>query len=101
MANRASLHEELVERFGSPNVYFQPPESRKMKYPAIRYNKAKIESVNAGDKLYFKNTRYEVIVISRTPDHPVINRILELPHCVHDRTYITENLYHDTFTLYW
>lgn len=101
MADRLSLHEELVERFGSPNVYYQPPANLLMNYPAIRYNKAKIESINAGDKLYLKNTRYEVTVISRTPDHPVINRILELPHCVHDRTYITENLYHDLFTLYW
>lgn len=101
MASRLELHEELVERFGSTNVYYQPPANIIMQYPAIRYNKAKIETVSAGDKLYMKNTRYEVIVISRSSDHPVIDKLLELPHCVHDRTYISENLYHDLFTLYW
>ena len=34
---RNDLQKLLVEVLGSKNVYFQPPESVKMKYPAIVY----------------------------------------------------------------
>ena len=34
---RLELHEILCTILGSRNVYFQPPESIKMNYPAIVY----------------------------------------------------------------
>ena len=34
---REELHELLVSVLGSRNVYFQPPESIRMQYPAIVY----------------------------------------------------------------
>ena len=39
MKTRYELHEFLCEILGSRNVYFQPPESVKMKYPAIVYER--------------------------------------------------------------
>ena len=101
MGTRIELHHKLVELLGSSNVYYQPPESLKMKYPAIRYSKSKIESIHADNKKYSKNTRYELIVISEDPDDPVIDKLLDLQYCLHDRRYVTNNLYHDSFTLYF
>ena len=37
MDRRLLFHEVLCEVLGSRNVYFQPPESVKMCYPAIVY----------------------------------------------------------------
>ena len=101
MASRLNLHTELEEILGSKNVYYQPPETVKMTYPAIRYSKSRIETRKAEDSIYLKNTRYEVIVIDPRPDNPVIDKLLELPHCSYDRHYKSDNLNHDALTLYY
>lgn len=101
MANRLDLQSLLEELLGSRNVYYTPPESIKMQYPAIRYSKKKIESVHADDSKYLIRDCYELIVISRTPDHPVIKQLLALPYCSYDRPYVADNLYHDVLTIYY
>ena len=116
MASRLELQAKLEELLGSKNVYYQPPETVKMAYPAIRYSKGRIETKKAGDStysksrietrkaedsIYLKNTRYEVIVIDPRPDNPVIDKLLELPHCSYDRHYKSDNLNHDALTLYY
>ena len=101
MANRLDLQSLLEELLGSRNVYYTPPESIKMQYPAIRYSKKKIESVHADDSKYLMRDCYELIVISRTPDHPVIKRLLALPYCGYDRPYVADNLYPDVLTIYY
>ena len=101
MASRESLHEMLKNMLGSSNVYYQPPESEKMEYPAIRYSKSNIESRYANDAKYSLMDRYELIVISKRPDHPVIKKLLTLPYCSYDRNYVSDNLNHDTLTLYY
>ena len=47
MASRLDLQTFLEELLKSKNVYFQPPESVKMKYPAIVYALDDIENVHA------------------------------------------------------
>ena len=101
MADRLELHSVLQELLGSSNVYYQPPESIKMQYDAIRYSKKTINSKYANDRKYSMIDCYEVIVISRLPDNPVIKKLLSLPYCSYDRHYIADNLHHDVLTIYW
>lgn len=101
MADRLELHSVLQELLGSSNVYYQPPESIKMQYDAIRYSKKTIDSKYANDRKYSMTDCYEIIVISRLPDNPVIKKLLSLPYCSYDRHYIADNLHHDVLTIYW
>ena len=101
MATRFELQSKLEELLGNENVYYKPPESKKMEYPAIRYSKSKIESRNADNKKYSKLNRYELVVIDRKPDNEVIDKLLELPYCSHVQSYPSDNLQHDVFTLYF
>lgn len=101
MASRLKLQTTLEEMLGNRNVYYQPPENLKMSYPAIRYSKSDIDSSYADDRTYKNMTRYELIVIDRKPDNPVIDRLLEIPYCSFDRAYKSDNLYHDSLTLYY
>lgn len=101
MADRLELHSVLQELLGSSNVYYQPPESIKMQYDAIRYSKKIIDSKYANDRKYSMIDCYEVIVISRLPDNPVIKKLLSLPYCSYDRHYVADNLHHDVLTIYW
>lgn len=101
MANRLQLQSKLEKLLGTKNVYYQPPESIKLQYTAIVYSKNRLDGTHANDYMYLKNTRYEVIVISRLPDDPVIDKLLELPYCSYDRNYVSGNLHHDVFTIYF
>lgn len=101
MANRIDLQAQLEEFLGTRNVYYQPPESLKMGYPAIRYSKTNIESRYANDSKYSKFTRYEIIVIDKKPDNDVIQKILDLPYSSYDRHYVADNLNHDVINLYF
>lgn len=101
MGNRIDLHKILCEVLGSKNVYFQPPESVKMKYPAIVYSLSRIENRNANDSVYKQNNAYDVILIDSDPENETVNRISRLPLCRFDRYYVSNNLNHYAFTLYF
>lgn len=95
------MQSKLEELLDSRNVYYQPPSSVKMSYPAIKYTKTNIQSDYADDRSYQLRTRYELIVIDKKPDNPVIEKLLALPYCSYDRHYASDNLNHDVLTLYY
>lgn len=101
MASREALQTKLEVLLGSRNVYYQPPESLKMKYPAIRYSRSDIDSKHADNMKYSNFNRYEIIIIDNRPDNDVIKKILELPLSSYNRHYVAENLNHDVINLYF
>ena len=101
MANRLDLHEILCDILGTRNVYYQPPESVKMTYPAIVYSRNRIENTFANDNVYSQNHSYQVMVIDKDPDSEIVERVSKLPLCSFDRHFISDNLNHDSFTLYF
>lgn len=101
MSTRLELHELLCEILGSEHVYFQPPESIRMQYPAIVYSRDDIENRPANNKPYIQSTAYNVIVIDADPDSEIVDRVSKLPMCTFDRHYAADNLNHDSFTLYF
>ena len=90
--------EELLE---SRHVYYNPPASLKMKYDAIVYSRDRINSVFADNTQYMQSYRYEVTTITEDPDAPIIGKISRLPMCAHDRHFVSDNLHHNVFTLYY
>lgn len=101
MSSRTDLQSKLEELLGSRNVYYQPPATVMMNYPAIVYSKNRISSKFANDAKYSKMNCYELIVIDRKPDNPVIDKLLDLPYSSFDRHYESDNLHHDVITLYY
>ena len=107
MSKRLELHEILCEIInitepdGDRHTYFSPPESMKMKYPAIRYSRIRIDNTFANDNVYKQNTAYEVIAIYKDPDSEIPIKISQLPMCSYNRQYIADNLIHDVFTIYY
>ena len=98
---RAKLSRELHQIFDKPDqIYFQPPEGTKMVYPAIVYSRAKIDTLKADNKNYLTYDRYNVTYIHKDGDDPMVDKILELPNCMHDRSMKINDLYHDYYTIY-
>lgn len=101
MSNRLDLQLLLETVLGSRNVYYQPPESVKMKYPAIVYGLDNIDNTFANDGVYLSKRRYSVTVIDEDPDSEIIGKIATLPTCVYSKHYESDNLNHDVFILYY
>lgn len=86
---------------GDRNVYFQPPPSVKMNYPAIVYNLADIENNHADNLSYIQNTSYTLTYITKDPDDVMIKTLLKLPMCIFDRFYTADNLNHYIYTIFY
>lgn len=101
MGSRLELQSLLEDLLGSRNVYFQPPPSVFMRYPAIVYSRDDIRSIHADDKSYLQRTAYQVTVIDEDPDSEYVSKVSKLPMCVYDRHYTSDNLNHDVFVLFY
>lgn len=101
MENRLELHELLCDILGSRNVYYQPPESIKMNYPAIVYSRNDISNKHGDDIPYMQSVSYQVTVIDKDPDSTIVTDIAKLPYCRFNRHFTSDNLNHDVFTLYY
>ena len=102
MASRLELHEELCKILETRNVYFQPPESLKMQYPCIRYSMSGVDTKRANNAAYRNTNQYEVIVIDKSPDSTIFEKIIaRFPMCRYNRWYTADNLNHYVLTLYF
>ena len=102
MRPRIELDDKLREVLGSDNVYYQPPESIKLKYPCIIYRREAIDTKHADNKVYSAVNRYDVLIISKDPDFPLFDEFIHaFPMCSLNRPYIVNNLNHYSFTLYY
>lgn len=101
MHRRLDLQTMLEGLLGSRNVYFQPPASVKMQYPAIVYSRNKIDNDHADDGVYKQSLEYQAIVIDSDPDSEIVMKMSRLPRCEHERHYTADGLNHDVFKLYY
>lgn len=101
MDRRLELQKTLEEILGSRNVYFQPPASVSMRYPAIRYRLSDVYKVTANNLAYMRYNAYELTYIDRNPDSNVVSKLMSLPMCVFDRYYVSDNLNHYVLKIYF
>lgn len=101
MGTRLELHQVLVSILGSSQVYFQPPESIKMVYPCIVYERSDVDTKFANNAPYHHTIAYTVTVIDKNPDSDIPGKIADLPMSYYDRHYTSDNLNHDVYRLYY
>ena len=98
---RVELHEELVKFLGSNNVYFRPPESKKINYPCIIYDVRAGDSQFADNRTYIFHRIYDVQIIHKEADTDLIERFAyTFPKSKFDRSFKVNNLNHENFVLY-
>lgn len=100
MAKSRTKLSEVLHTFCS-NVYFQPPEGTKLKYPCIIYDLQRTNVRYADNVPYALHDLYLITYITRDPDDPVRNQIIMLPMCSSKKAFANDNLYHHPFDLYW
>lgn len=96
------LLEQILVKMGlEPNVYYQPPPSVSMSYPAIRYSLNTIYEKKADNIKYKRNRNYTITVIDRNPDSIIFEKILDLPYSTFLNSYAAQNLNHWVCDLYF
>lgn len=101
-AKRAELNTKLEQILGSGHVYFDPPESVKLSYPCIVYERSAGDTDFANNMPYRFTVRYSLTVISRDADSPILSKLaMSLPSIVFDRHFVTDGLHHDVFSVFY
>lgn len=99
---RLELHEILCEFLGSRYVYFTPPESLKLNYPCIVYQRRTGDVRFANNQPYNHQTQYQLTIIDPNPDSEWVDKMaLYFPKSRPDSHFTSDNLNHDVFTLYY
>lgn len=102
MRDRLQLHERLINVSGYSNVYYQPPENFKMVYPCIRYNQTVGDTKRASNKVYSYTKKYTITcIINNDKDDIIMKMLNSFEYCELDNTFVSDNLYHYVFTLYY
>lgn len=101
MDRRLELDDILRTTLGSSNVYFQPPESVKLKYPCIIYERSNIRTLKADNLSYKQTVEYSIMVIDANPDSDIPFKVSLLPLTRYDRRYVANGLNHDVYTLFY
>lgn len=99
MKDRKELGKILKEF--CPNIYFQPTTGTKMKYPCILYEVASGLTMPADNGPYLKHKNYNVTVIDKDPDSKIPDKVDDLPMCTFDRHFVSDNLHHFVYTIYF
>ena len=101
MGNRLDLQSLLETALGSDKVYFQPPPSFQMIYPCIVYQRSNAITSFADNNPYLYQKQYAITVIDKDPDSLIPDKIAKFPKCIFDRNFVTDNLNHDVFILFF
>ena len=99
--SREQLQKMLVEQLSTVNVYFLPPESVRIKYPAIIYELSNLNTKMANNSIYKQEKIYKITVIDEDPDSELVEKALRLPLCSFSTRFTSDNLYHTVFKLYY
>ena len=96
---RVDLQYLLEDIAGKKHVYFQPPESIKLKYPAIVYQLLTINNSHADNLVYAQKNAYQITVIDHDPDSVISKRVSKLPTCRMIRAFSSDRLNHFIYAL--
>lgn len=91
----------LEQLINSRNVYFQPPASKQMNYPAIVYSLNDIRNKSADNLIYMQDNQYLLTVIDKDPDSEIAKKVSRIPTCNFSRAYTADNLNHFAYTIFY
>ena len=83
------------------DVYFDPPESFKLKYPCIVYSLEGNSETFADDTQYYGMKRYSLNYITQNADDPMIDTLDSLRYCRLNRPYTSDGLFHYAYDIYF
>jgi len=82
-------------------VYSEPPSNTEMEYPCIVFERNDAETRFANNRPYFDCFGYDVTIIDEDPESDLLALVKALPMCTFNRHFVSDNLNHDVYILYF
>ena len=102
LTRKVELITEALKHIGISNVYFEPPQSIKLKYPCAVFKRGVISSRHAGNIIYKIDDSFDLTYIRLDPDDDMTHDILNIFRQIrHTRTFVADGLHHDQYKLYY
>lgn len=102
MDQRPRLHQMLKTMFKkTPHVYYNGPGKERMVYPCIVYKLTEMPNKTANNEVYLMHREYQLTVIDADPDSELREKVARLKWCRFVRSYVSDNLHHFVFDLYY
>lgn len=102
MASWSDLRADLIRISGTENVYYQPPPNVRMKFPCIRFKLEQVDVKYASNSVYMFKNKYQFTYISNVVSDDLVREFIsKLRYCTFDRSYVSDNLYHYVFTVFY
>lgn len=99
---RLKLHEELTDILGTSNVYFDPPESIRMQYPCIIYERESGHIDYADNSTYRYTQEFQLTYVDHKVNNDILMKLLNHFQMIrYSRHFVADNLHHDVFYLYY
>lgn len=108
------LIQELSDLLGTDEVYFQPDSDAGtdegeayiftgMSFPCFVVKRTNIYTPRADNRIYQFRPAYQIIYINQDePDPEMLQTVMEkFPYCQYQRHYVSDNLHHDVFVIYY
>lgn len=86
---------------GSKNLYFQPPDNTKMRFPCIVYQRDYADVKYANNSPYSNTKRWKVTIIDEDPDSEIPDKVAALPLSTFQRFFVIDQLNHDIYNVYF
>lgn len=96
---RIELDAILRSTLGSDHVYFDPPESFKLKFPCIVYHDSGRIVWKADNGNYIKFKRYMLNYMTKDADDPMVDTIEELQYCTMATPYTSDNVFYYPYNI--
>lgn len=107
------LIQELKDLLGTDEVYFQPNADvgsdeeqvifTGMNFPCFVMKRSTIYTPRANDTIYGFRQAYQVTYINQDePDPEMLEAVMrKFPYCQYQRYFVSDNLHHDVFMIYY
>lgn len=83
------------------HVYFQPDQNVKLSYPAIIYQRDRVNNRLANNRSYTRSKGYQITVIDRNPDSKIPDAVAQLPYTSFSAHNKVDGLNHDVYVTYF
>lgn len=90
-----TLLEKTVKDLGEKyKIIYNPTASSKLTYPCVLYRRHGIHKRHADNKRYYSYETYQLTIIDKRVDSPIIDVLLDNPHCRYQHEFVSDNMNH-------
>lgn len=83
-----------LDDYNTYKLYYNPMANTLLTYPCILYKRNSIRQRHADNFGYHSYEEYQITIIDKRVDSPIIDVLLQNQYCRYSNEYISDNMHH-------